>query len=206
MSSSSLFSQFERIGRDLFVSRLISSHGGNLSIRRGDTIFITRSGSQLAHLSGDDIIEVSLENPSECDKDASSELVVHRAIYRARQERWGESDGAIVHAHSLETTVRSMLDDFIEPLDSEARLFIPQVPVVVSKTTIGSTDAGALLAEVLSADECPDSVAVLRGHGPFAHGSTLEDAYRLISVLEHSCQIITQIQSLGNNYKEYLDE
>ena len=192
----SAVNQFQAIGRDLFVSRLISSHGGNLSVRTGETIYITRTGVQLAHLGAGDIIEVSLTEASEQDARASCELVVHRAIYRARQDKWGEEAGAIVHAHSPDTTVRSILEDVIAPVDSEACLIMGRIEVVTARDTIGSAEAGEVLADALSKTESPNSIAVLRGHGPFAHGATLEDAYRMVSVLEHSAGIISQLQML----------
>jgi ribulose-5-phosphate 4-epimerase/fuculose-1-phosphate aldolase len=73
---------------------------------------------------------------------------------------------------------------------------MPEVKVVEAKKTIGSAEAAAVLATVLSEEESPDQIAVLKGHGPFAHGATLERAYRLISVLEHSSLIISQAQML----------
>jgi L-fuculose-phosphate aldolase len=45
-----MLEQFQRFGRDLFYRGLTSLHGGNMSVRMGDRIFITRTGSMLAHL------------------------------------------------------------------------------------------------------------------------------------------------------------
>ncbi len=39
--TSAVLEQFQRVGRDLFVAGLISSHGGNMSVRQGDRILIT---------------------------------------------------------------------------------------------------------------------------------------------------------------------
>ena len=199
MTRESLFDTFNEIGRDLFVSRLITSHGGNLSVRDGEMIYITRTGCELAHLSPEDIVEVSALDPDERDAQASCELVVHRAIYHAREKAWGQTSGAIVHAHSPETTVRSFFDHYIEPWDSEAQLITPAIPVVTAPTTIGSAQAGAVLAEALSQESSPDAIAVLHGHGPFACGATLKDAYRLVSVVEHSCFIINRTIMLGTS-------
>ena len=55
--SSAVLDQFQQVGRDLFLAGVISSHGGNLSVRMGDRIIITRRGSMLARLEGRDIIE-----------------------------------------------------------------------------------------------------------------------------------------------------
>jgi len=40
-------------------------------------------------------------------------------------------------------------------------------------------------------------VAVLRGHGPFARGESLEDAYQAISCLEASCEILDLLDAMG---------
>ena len=52
--------EFKKIGADLFASHLVTSHGGNMSVRVGDRLLITRRGSMLGHLEDEDIIETSL--------------------------------------------------------------------------------------------------------------------------------------------------
>ena len=74
-----MLKQFQRFGSDLFYRGLTSSHGGNMSVRMGDRIFITRTGSMLAHLEENDVIEIGLEEDNSNIMLASSELVVHRA-------------------------------------------------------------------------------------------------------------------------------
>lgn len=187
----------QMVGRDIFLAHLISSHGGNISVRIGDEICITRTGSMLGRLSASDIVVVPVEGPSERDSEASSELIVHRALYHATQA------GAVVHTHSPQTVFRSMLEDAIEPIDSEARLFIPSVKVVQSKKTIGSAEAAQLLAIELSQEKAAP-LAVLRGHGPFSTGKTLLDAYRWVSVLECSCDQLNMRDMLGKPLKDYL--
>ena len=44
---------------------------------------------------------------------------------------------------------------------------------------------------------------MLRGHGPFAIGHLLEEAYQLTSVLKMSCRIMTVADGLGEQVKEY---
>jgi L-fuculose-phosphate aldolase len=184
-----MFEQFEWVGRDLYASGAVSSHGGNLSVRlAGDRLLITRTGSMIGRLAPEDLIETTLEAAGD-DRDAqcSVELVVHRAIYAATGAQ------AIVHAHSIDTVARSLIEDLIAPLDSESLLRLGAVPVVTSATTIGSAEAAAKLSESLRTHR----VAVLRGHGPFAVGSTLEDAYQAISCLEASCRILNILDATG---------
>jgi L-fuculose-phosphate aldolase len=184
-----MFDEFSWVGHDLYSSGAVSSHGGNLSVRLpGDRIVITRTGSMIGRLTPDDLIETSLCACGDArDAECSVELVVHRAIYAATPAR------AIVHAHSVQTVARSLVEDLIVPLDSESLLRLQAVPVVRSAKTVGSPEAAAKLSEALR----DRRVAVLRGHGPFAIGDTLEDAYQAISCLEASCRILNIMDAIG---------
>ena len=46
-------------------------------------------------------------------------------------------------------------------------------------------------------------LVMLRGHGPFAIGHLLEEAYQLTSVLEMACRILTISEGMGAEVKEY---
>ena len=181
---------FIMVGRDLATSGAVTSHGGNMSRREGDAVLITRTGSMLGHLTEDDIMETSF---SACgdprDGRCSVELVVHRAIYDATDAF------AIVHAHTAHTIVRSLVADAIVPLDSESLLRLGEVPVVSHPDTIGSPEAGAIIAAALR--EHP--IVVLRGHGPFAAGATLEEAFQYVSCLEASCRILDWLDATGRD-------
>jgi L-fuculose-phosphate aldolase len=170
---------FAGIGRDLYVGGLITSHGGNMSVRRGDRILITRRGSMLGQLGASDIVETGMD-PCDDDEACSREIVVHRAIYAAT------GAGAILHAHPPHTIARSFGHDTIVPIDSEGLYVVGKVPVVSAATTIASPEA----AEVLSAALGEAAIAVLRTHGPFARGATLEEAFMYVSVLEASAKIL----------------
>jgi len=175
-----MYELFREVGRELFLSGHVTARHGNLSVREGDKIYITRSGSMLSRLEPGDVMSTRME-PSERDRGCSRELVVHRAVYRATDAT------AICHAHPPHTMFRSLVEDEIRPLDSEARFVIGEsVPVLVPKVKIGSPEAAEMLAEALK--RVP--VAVLRTHGPFAAGETLWDAWGIIGVLEESCHIL----------------
>jgi len=87
-----ILSQFQTVGRDLFTKGLVSSHSGNLSIRLGERIIITRRSSRLGCLEEHDLIETGLSKNDRNTPLASVELAVHRAIYQQT------SALAIVHA------------------------------------------------------------------------------------------------------------
>ena len=141
--SSAVLEQFQAIGRDLFVAGVISSHGGNLSVRMGDRILITRRGSMLARLEERDIIETGLEENDANVMLASTEINVHRAIYQ------GTAAQAIVHAHPPYAIARSLMCDEIVPIDSEGSYLLHKVPVVHTELTAGSKEVADLLPKWL---------------------------------------------------------
>ncbi len=188
-----MYEQFRDIGRDIYLAGLISSHGGNMSVRVGDRVLITRRGSMLGRLTERDIIETSLEHDDSEVALASTEIVVHRAIY-------ARTNGlAIVHTHSPHTILRSMVDDEIVPIDSEASYLLHKVPVYSLPQTAGSSDVADTVSDALRNYKC----VLLRGHGPFAIGTVLEEAFQWISTLEMACKILNLRDQTGVVLKEY---
>ena len=57
-----ILSQFQTVGEHLFTKGLVSSHSGNLSIRLGDRIIITRRSSRLGCLQEHDLVETQSNN------------------------------------------------------------------------------------------------------------------------------------------------
>lgn len=184
-----MFDEFAWVGRDLYALGAVSSHGGNLSVRLDEErLLITRTGSMIGRLAPADIIETTLQACGDPrDAECSVELVVHRAIYAATGAR------AIVHAHAIHTVARAFVDDVIVPVDSESKLRLVDAPVVVTGDVVGSPEAADKLAAALAERR----VAVLRTHGPFARGDSLEDAYQAISCLEASCRVLNVLDSIG---------
>ena len=191
--SSAILEQFSRIGRDLFVAGLVSSHGGNMSVRQGDRILITRRGSMLARLEERDLVDIGLEENDANVTLASTEIVVHRAIYQQT------SALAIVHTHPPYAIAQSLVKDEIVPVDSEGSYLLHKVPVVEAHLTAGSAEVAKRVPRLLKEYD----LVMLRGHGPFAIGHLLEEAYQLTSVLEMACRILTISEGTGGHVKEY---
>jgi L-fuculose-phosphate aldolase len=109
-----IYEMFREIGRDLYVADMVSSHGGNLSIRLGDRVVIKRRGAMLGRLKPHDLIETGLEKNDSGVALASTELVVHRMIYKTTPAL------AIVHCHPRAAIAFSLSRDEIVPIDNEA--------------------------------------------------------------------------------------
>lgn len=159
---------------------LVSSHGGNLSIRDGDSIYITKTGRMAGFLKDDDIIKLPVDRQTDRDKEASIELIVHRQIYIENPHV-----NAIVHAHPIfATTIGYFLEKF-DPIDIEGQLFIKTVPVVVVSKPSASVELATAMGQVFK----NHNTAIVRGHGSFSTGKTINEALKHTSTLENSAQI-----------------
>ena len=176
-----MLEQFQLIGKLLFEEGLVHAGAGNLSIREGDTIHITRTGVLLPLIKEGDIISVGME-PGETDKEASVELPVHRAIYK------GSKATAIVHAHPAYAIALSLNEEKIMPQDAEGKFYTKSIPVVKVHDAIGSAESARLLPPVFGGGY---HGAILRGHGSFAVGADLLEAYKITSTMENSCKIVS---------------
>jgi L-fuculose-phosphate aldolase len=181
-----ILSQFQTVGHDLFTKGLVSSHSGNLSIRLGERIIITRRGSRLGCLDENDLIETGLTKNDRNTPLASVELAVHRAIYRETPAV------AIVHAHPPHAVALSLTETEIVPIDTEGQSIMEQVPVLGWNTKVKPGSLGDEIAQALKQSR----VVMVHGHGTFAIGQLLEEAHNYTTTLEESCQVICLLKSL----------
>ncbi len=176
-----MLEQFQQFGGDLFRCGLTSSHGGNMSVRMGDRIFITRTGSMLGHLEEKDIIETGLDEIDSGVMLASSELLVHRAIYQ------NTSALAVVHCHPPYAVSLSLIEkDAILPIDNEGSYTFRKVPIIQAELTTGSKEVAKLASQALREYK----LIMLRGHGCFSTGPVMEEAYQWCSALEEACKVL----------------
>jgi len=166
-----------KYGKKIVEAHLTHSHFGNISKRIGDKLLITATGSMLDELEGE-IVEVSLDSATSLDVIASTEVKVHRAIYKAA------SALAVIHTHSPYAVVLSLVcKDYIEPVDSEGKLVLHRIPIIDGE--IGSDELARNAASALSVSKA----AVIRGHGPITRGNTLDEAFVYACCVEHSCKV-----------------
>jgi len=188
-----LYEEFRDIGRDIYLGQLTSSHGGNMSVRIGNRIIIKRRGAQLGRLKREDFVETSLNSHDSEIMRASTELIVHRTIFQRT------SALAVIHSHPRTAIVLSLSRDEIIPIDVEGSYLLHKVPVVAAEFASGSQDMAENVAEALRKYK----IIMLRGHGCFATGQTLEEAFHWISALEEASDIILETHLMGEERLEY---
>jgi len=170
--------EIARFGRKVVAVGLTSSRFGNISQRQGEKIHITCTGSMLDELDQSLIVEVERRGPCELDRQASSETCVHRSIYQSTPAR------AVIHTHSPFAVALSLLErEAVEPLDSEGIIFLGAMPIVEGH--FGSEDLAAAVSSAMQSHKA----CIARGHGVFAAGSSLSDAFTFACMAEHSAKV-----------------
>ncbi len=151
--------ELAEVGRDLYQLGMVSSRGGNLSIRDGHALWITGTGTALGHLQPLDVSRVFPDGQHE-PPPPSSDTILHWTIYATTQA------GAIAHAHPHHAIALSYDRDVFTPEDLEGQMHIPAVPCRSS-----SRARARPLQEQKIADALRESRAALlgsscRGTGP----------------------------------------
>ena len=170
-----------KYGKKIVEAGLAHSHFGNVSKRVGDQMLISTTGSMLDELEGQ-IVTVPLDpaTPDELDVIASTEVNVHRSIYQET------SALAILHGHSIYAVAMSLLykpGEQIVPDDSESVYFLHEIPVV--QGGVGSEELARNAAAALQ----DHKGIVVQGHGAFARGATVDEAFAMLSSIEHACMV-----------------
>jgi L-fuculose-phosphate aldolase len=181
-----MYELIKKFGRDLFLIGINASHSGNISVRVGEKIYITRTGCMLGDIQPGDICEDYIE--SSHIGIASREIIVHRNIYKKTNAK------AIIHCHPPYTITLSITEKEIIPIDSEGNLFLNKVPILETKQTIGSEEVAEKIPGYINET---GKIAVLKYHGSFSIGENLEEAFLWTTSLEKSAQVIYQTKLLN---------
>jgi L-fuculose-phosphate aldolase len=167
-----------RYGKKMVEHGLVSAHAGNISKRFGKSMLISMRGSMLDELEAK-IVQVTLEPPSPLDHLASSELAMHRAIYRHTEAT------AVFHGHGRFSIIASLTTEAaqITPEDLESAYYLPVIPIVEGQS--GSEELGYAAAVALK----DHRGALIRGHGVVTKGASIEEAYAVLALIEQACHI-----------------
>jgi len=188
-----IYEMFREIGEDLYTAQMISSHGGNLSVRFGDRVIIKRRGAQLGRLKPHDLIETRLDKNDSGVALASTELLVHRTVYLNTPAL------AICHCHPRTAVAFSFSRDELIPIDNEASYLLKKIPVITEEFASGTPQMANKVANALK----DYKIIMLRGHGSFATGQTLEEAFHWSSTLEESAQMELAAKMINEPFIEY---
>jgi L-fuculose-phosphate aldolase len=178
ISAANDLAELLRYGKKMVERGLVSAHAGNISKRLGNVILISTRGSMLDELE-EKVVQVTLEPPSPLDQMASSELPMHRAIYRHTEAK------AVFHGHGRFSIIESLTTEeaLVTPMDSESAYYLPVIPIIEAPP--GTEELGQAAAVALKQHRG----ALIRGHGVVTRGTSIEEAYAMLAVIEQACHI-----------------
>lgn len=172
---------------DLARNGLLIGTAGNVSMRSGDSIAVTATGTVLAEATPEHVTVVSREGAVLAgDLEPTSELELHLGIYREYDA------GAVVHTHSPNATALSLVLDEL-PCVHYQQLLLGGAVRVAPFAVFGSPK----LAEHVLGALKGKSAALMANHGAVTHGPTLAKAVENALLLEWACDVYLRAATLG---------
>ncbi|MCX7520908.1 aldolase [Microbacterium sp. STN6] len=170
--------------RSAFSRSLTHGSTGNISVRVGERIIVTPTGSSLGTLERDDLSVIDASGAHVDGPKPSKEAFLHAALLRARP-----SDNAVVHTHSTHAAAVSCLDGLdpdnaLPPLTAYYAMRIGSLPLLPYHAP-GDSSLGAL-AERVATDH---HAMLLANHGPIVSAPTLAAAMDAIEELEETARL-----------------
>ncbi len=174
----------------LYERRYLVATSGNVSVRTAEGFLITPGSTRK-----DAVDEASLVacrgdgTPLDPARHPSSEIAMHREVYRARPEI-----SAAIHAHPHYCLACSLAGiSLTEMLLPELAIYIGPVPSVPYATP-GTEE----MVEALSPFLAKHNAFMLQRHGVLVLGSDLKDAYNRLEHLEHIAQVAYLVSSMDH--------
>ncbi|MCR5261627.1 MAG: class II aldolase/adducin family protein [Candidatus Gastranaerophilales bacterium] len=165
-----------KIGKLLYDKDLTSATSGNISIRSGNKVYITATGTALGFLSEKDVVEIDMDGKEfNSNEKASSEKFMHLAIYKLRPDL-----KAIIHCHSPFTTAfAACRKELAAPIIAENILYFGKIPVA----DYGMPSSQQLTDNTSKLFADYDTV-LMANHGIVAAGETLKKAFFKLETAE----------------------
>jgi L-fuculose-phosphate aldolase len=169
---------------------LLSGFNGNVSVRLGRTVVITRSGAAKGHLSPDDLTGIDLDTGETTGPGkASIEAGMHLAVYRARPDA-----SAVFHCHPPHLLALFALD-----ADPVADLQLYEAEAVFSLMTRAPAyePGSGELARAVGEAAAGHKAVFMEKHGLTCFGSTLTEAGALAEELDSLARIALLARGAG---------
>jgi ribulose-5-phosphate 4-epimerase/fuculose-1-phosphate aldolase len=170
--------------RSLFTRSLTHGSTGNLSVRVGDRILVTPTGSSLGTVTAEDMSVIDDQGAHVDGAKPSKEAFLHAAVYRARP-----TAQAVVHTHSTYSAAVSCLAGLdpanaLPPLTAYFAMRIGTLPLLPYHAPGDNT------LEALAESTARDNLAMLlSNHGPVVSGTSLNAAMDALEELEETAKL-----------------
>ena len=178
------------VGRRLYARGLIGGNEGNVSVRRGDSLLVTPAGVCKGFLTPEMIVRTDLEGRPQGGGRASTEILMHTAVYRRRADV-----RAVVHAHPPTATGFAAAGIALDrPLIAEAVVTLGAVPII----PYGQPSTSELAQSVGDAI-CTAHALLMANHGAITVGDSLYRAWERMETVEQLAKVALVTRILGQD-------
>ena len=185
--------QIIETGKWIMAKGLTWGTSGNISVRDGDKVYVTASGTVLGDLHEDDISIVNIEGVLLDGKKPSKETGMHLEIYRKCPDV-----NAVLHASPFWTTFAACTDIRIK-----TNLFIESMYYDEKLMHIPYFHAGSKeLAEAVSEVADKTHVILMDHHGVLVYDRNLGECRSALEVTDNVCHMNIVARSSGINLTE----
>ncbi len=176
--------------REMVKSNLTVGSWGNISLRTEDgNVVITPSGTNYSKSLPEDMVITDIEGKIIDGKmKPSSERLMHYKIYKNRHDVM-----AIVHTHSIYSSVLSVTDDRIPPITEDTAMLLGDGVNVSKYALTGTIELADYVVEGLGSN----NATIMKNHGAVSVGTDMERAIVTSQVLEKSASIFITAKMLG---------
>ena len=181
--------QIIKYGQKLGEKNMTPATSGNISVRTGENILITGSGTCLSDLNEEEIVLIDKDcNVVDGQIKPSSEKNLHSAIYSIRSDI-----NAIVHCHAPYVSAFAVCHiPLSKPIISENVFYFGEIPV--ADYALPGSDK---LVENTAKYFTKHDAVLLANHGIIIGAKDLKNAYYLMETAETFAQIYLNSMLLG---------
>jgi 3-dehydro-4-phosphotetronate decarboxylase len=178
--------------RSIFTRGLTHGSTGNISVRFGERIILTPTGSSLGTVEPEDLAIIDAHGRHLDGNKPSKEAFLHAAVLRARPQA-----SAVVHTHSTHAAAVSCLADLdpasaLPPLTAYFAMRVGSLPLLPYHAP-----GDASLEQLAEATARTSPAMLLANHGPVTSGTSLAAAMDAIEELEETAKLFLLLQGLN---------
>lgn len=182
--------QVASIMRRLYRQGLTTCSGGNVSLRAGDVILITPSGTDKGEITAEEIGAVTLEGENLLPGlKLSIETEMHLEVYRNRPDVNG-----VVHAHPVTASAFAALGTDIDTRLTAENWHVLGKPVRASYALMGTKDLARIVGEAARRG----NAVIMENHGVLTVGRTLFEAFDRLELLEAAAKMTWITHTMGS--------